>query len=66
MAKSLDEERCTTDVFKTRGLVPGQYVEITDIRDECSKLEMKEAKAEVILFAKNYSLQNISGLDGEC
>ena len=47
-----DGERCTTtDVFKTRG----QYVRVTHIGDECSKLE--ETMAEVIIFVKNHYLQ---------
>ena len=56
-----DGERCTTtDVFKTRG----QYVGGTHIGDECSKLE--ETRAEVIIFVKNHSLQNISCVDCKC
>ena len=56
-----DGERCTTtDVFKTRG----QYVGVTHIGDECSKLE--ETRAEVIIFVKNHSLQNISCVDCKC
>ena len=45
--QNLDGERCTTDVFQTGGLKPGQYIEVDNIGNECRNLEIKEGIAEV-------------------